>query len=217
MYCISKKLIFGVLISLLLISCINAVEKKEEKECKNKAIINIEKIGNNNNQEEVNIPEKIELDLKEIIQTSGSITSLELGYYQSEENYDYDLQLILPAGEKFEQKRKEGGGTQFITDELPSTIKKEDYKAFPNALDNTPNEAKALFQIFNKQDSSSVYLSFTLDSLIIYQIQEIDYEIQLEMEFFGKSDENTSLFHGNYGCKIAFCAKKDEIQMMMVD
>jgi hypothetical protein len=210
-----NKLILLIFFSSLFYSCSQNID--EIKECKNKAIISIEKNGNDNNQEKLNIPEKIELDLKEIIQTSGSITSLQLGYFQSEDNYDYDLQLILPAGEKFEQKGKEGGGTEFITDELPSTIKKEDYKAFPNALDDTPNQAKALFQIFNKQDSSSVFLSFTLDSLIIYQIQEIENEIQLDMVFFGKSDENTSHFHGKHNCKIAFCAKKDEIQMMMVD
>ncbi len=211
---ILQKIIFSFLLSMLLASCINTIE---EKECTNKAEINIEKIGNNHNKEESNIPEKTELDLQEIIQSSGSITSLQLGYYQSGENYDYDLQLILPAGENFEQRWKEDGGTQFITDELPCTITKEEYKAYPNALDNTPNEAKALFQIFDKKDSSSIYLSFSLDSLIIYQIQEMNGEIQLEMEFFGKSDENTRHFYGNYGCNITFCAKKDEIQMMLVD
>lgn len=217
MYCISQKLIIGFLLSLSLIACTNAIEKNEEKECKNKAIINIEKIGNDNNKEKNNIPGKIELDLKEIIKSSGSITSLQLGYYHSEENYDYDLQLILPAGEGFEQKWNDEGKAVYLTDSLPITIKKEEYKAFPNALDNTPNEAKALLRIFNKKDSSNIYLSFSLDSLIIYQIQEVDYEIQLEMEFFGKSDENTSHFHGKYGCKIDFCAKKNEMQMMLVD
>jgi hypothetical protein len=211
-------IILFALTAFMLVQCNNKTVKNteeikeeiEEKACSHVSIDIFKTDENEDKREFPSVPEELHLHIDEVTFTEGSVSSLSFYSTDSIDSANYKLRIFLPAGEKLQFHDDYDGEISVITDGFPAHILGEDYKAFNNALDETPNEPKAVFEVYDYKIKEFDYIIFTLKGLIIYSLGAEDYKISGEFDFHGVSERN-------YSCAIKLHVFDEELDMMMVD
>ncbi|MBN2727644.1 MAG: hypothetical protein JXR53_00300 [Bacteroidales bacterium] len=134
------------------------------------------------------LPDSLNLPLMGLNHTEGSVSSLEMTFLDTIDNMEYKLSIILPACPKFSSRYKNGGGLEFNIDKFPYTISGEDYQPYPNALYETPEEVRCVFEMRNTTTKEYNYEFFELTELRIDEAFEKDMKITFRFTFLASSE-----------------------------
>jgi hypothetical protein len=140
------------------------------------------------------LPDSLNLPLMGLNHTEGSVSSLEMTFLDTLDNMEYKLSIILPACPKFSTRYKNGGGLEFNIEKFPYTIKGEDYQPYPNALYETPEEVRCVFEMRNTTTKEYNYEFFELTELRIDEAFEKDMKITFRFTFLATSEFYNAAF-----------------------
>lgn len=134
------------------------------------------------------LPDSVNLPLMGLNHTEGSVSSLEMTFLDTIDNMEYKLSIILPACPKFSTRYKKDGGLEFNIDKFPYTISGEDYQPYDNALYETPEKVRCVFEMRNTTTKEYNYEFFELRELRIDEAFEKDMKITFRFTFLATSE-----------------------------
>lgn len=190
MYFMKRHSIIILLIGTIFLSASTSCSDSDKLQNEVKSLITL-KDGKKSNTE---LPDSLHLPLMGLNHTEGSVSSLEMTFLDTIDNMKYKLSIILPACPKFSTRYKNGGGLEFNIDKLPYTIKGEDYQPYPNALTETPEEVRCIFETRNTITKEYNYEFFELTKIQIEEAFEKNDKMTFRYTFTATSEFYDAVF-----------------------
>ncbi len=216
-------LLIFITAGFLHLSCSSSRKESDKlKASPNEAILLMSQVsGQADAEKKFPVPDTLKLPLKTVTTSSGSFSSISLGFEEKMDGRIFSFELFLPSAPKFKLVHDQKQNISLGDVTFPYELKSEDYIPFKNALNESEifPGASLMVKMIGKTETNNIadIMYFTVGKIVVNAFLISDGKASISMAVELSTDTIYNPAYGVWQCSVDLNADDATVNMLMVD